>query len=182
MLSCYRLLCQYESSFQMEIKMNKYTGLLLIGLISTSVCQASQITTTLHTTDGSNKSLGSVEFRDTSLGLLITPNLQGVPVGLHGFHLHQNANCSDKGMAAGGHFDPKNTNTHQGPYGNGHLGDLPVLYVDTDGQAQTTTLAPRLKTDDLKGLTLMVHAGGDNYTDMPSLGGGGARWACGVIK
>ena len=28
----------------------------------------------------------------------------------------------------------------------------------------------------------MVHAGGDNYSDMPvPLGGGGARVACGVI-
>ena len=164
------------------MNMNKYVGLLLIALISTSVCQASSITTTLYTTDGSNKSLGHVEFRDTPLGLLITPDLKTVPAGLHGFHLHQNADCSDKGMAAGGHFDPKNTNVHQGPYGNGHLGDLPVLYVDVDGQANTPTLAPRLKTDDLKGLTLMVHAGGDNYKDIPPLGGGGARWACGVIK
>lgn len=162
--------------------MNKYFGLLLMGLISTSACHASQVTTILYTTDGSNKSLGQVEFRDTPFGLLITPNLMAVPAGLHGFHLHQHADCSDKGMAAGGHFDPKNTNTHQGPYGNGHLGDLPVLYVDINGQAHTPTLTPRLKTDDLKGLTLMVHAGGDNYTDKPPLGGGGARWACGVIK
>ncbi len=162
--------------------MNKYVGILFVGLISTFVCQASTITTTLYTTDGSNRSLGQVEFRDTPFGLLITPNLMAVPSGLHGFHLHKNSDCSDKGMAAGGHFDPQNTNTHQGPYGNGHLGDLPVLYVDTDGQARTPTLAPRLTTDNLKNLTLMVHAGGDNYTDTPTLGGGGARWACGVIK
>ena len=161
--------------------MRKYVGFLLIGLIATSVCQASQVTVTLYTTDDSNKSLGNIEFSDTAQGLLISPNLMAVPVGLHGLHLHQNANCSEKGMAAGGHFDPKNTNTHQGPYGEGHLGDLPVLYVDTDGQAHTQTLAPRLTTDDLKGLTLMVHAGGDNYTDTPPLGGGGPRWACGVI-
>jgi len=28
----------------------------------------------------------------------------------------------------------------------------------------------------------MIHAGGDNYTDEPALGGGGARVACGVIN
>lgn len=29
----------------------------------------------------------------------------------------------------------------------------------------------------------MVHAGGDNHSDHPQpLGGGGARFACGVIK
>jgi superoxide dismutase, Cu-Zn family len=28
----------------------------------------------------------------------------------------------------------------------------------------------------------MIHANGDNYTDTPPLGGGGAREACGIIK
>ena len=84
--------------------------------------------------------------------------------------------------AGGGHFDPQNTNSHQGPYGQGHLGDLAALYVDARGKASTPTLAPRIKTTDLKGLTVMVHAGGDNYTNNPPLGGGGARIACGVVQ
>ncbi len=162
--------------------MKKYLRLVMIGLVSLSVAQASQITTALYATDGNNKLLGSIAFLDTPYGLLITPNLTDVPAGLHGLHLHQHATCSDRGMAAGGHFDPSNTNTHLGPYGIGHAGDLPVLYVGADGQANTPTLAPRLKTDDLKHLAIMVHAGGDTYSDVPLLGGGGARWACGVIN
>jgi Cu-Zn family superoxide dismutase len=44
-------------------------------------------------------------------------------------------------------------------------------------------LAPRLKVADIKGRSLMIHAGGDNYSDLPvKLGGGGARIACGVIR
>jgi Cu-Zn family superoxide dismutase len=44
-------------------------------------------------------------------------------------------------------------------------------------------LAPRLKLADIKGRSLMIHAGGDNYSDTPApLGGGGARAACGVVK
>ncbi|WP_313680471.1 superoxide dismutase family protein, partial [Pantoea vagans] len=44
-------------------------------------------------------------------------------------------------------------------------------------------LAPRLKSlKEIKGKALMVHAGGDNHADHPApLGGGGARYACGVI-
>ncbi len=34
-----------------------------------------------------------------------------------------------------------------------------------------------------EGLAIMVHAGGDNYSDDPKpLGGGGDRIACGVIQ
>ncbi|MFN3919079.1 MAG: superoxide dismutase family protein, partial [Methylohalobius sp.] len=73
------------------------------------------------------------------------------------------------------------TNRHGTPWGDGHLGDLPPLYVDADGQAQLPVLAPRLKLADLKGRALIVHAGGDNYSDHPEpLGGGGARIACGT--
>ena len=51
-----------------------------------------------------------------------------------------------------------------------------------EGMAQTPVLAPRLKTDDVKGRSLMIHLMGDNFSDDPQpLGGGGARLACGVI-
>ncbi len=162
--------------------MRHYIGFLLVGILATSASQAAEITTTLYSTDKNHTTLGTVSFNDTAYGLLITPHLTGVPAGLHGFHLHQHADCNHKGMAAGEHFDPKSTHTHLGPYGEGHLGDLPVLYVDANGEANTLLLAPRLKTNDIKGLSVMLHAGGDNYSDTPPLGGGGERWACGVIK
>jgi len=158
---------------------------LVIFFISSCLslsCFAGEVSADIYSADSDHKLIGSVDFQDTPFGLLITPNLSSLPAGLHGFHLHQNANCEDHAMAAGGHFDPQNTNTHQGPFGKGHLGDLPVLYVEADGQAHTPILAPRLKTYDLKGLSLMVHANGDNYTDTPALGGGGARIACGTFK
>jgi Cu-Zn family superoxide dismutase len=88
------------------------------------------------------------------------------------------------GGAAGSHLDPDHTGKHEGPSGAGHLGDLPVLDVQADGTANQTLTAPRLKNVDvLKGRALMIHAGGDNYADAPAqLGGGGGRFACGVIE
>ncbi len=162
--------------------MNKLTAFIMSTLLSVTTTNAGQVTATINATDDANKSLGDIVFVDTSYGLLISPHLTGLPAGLHGFHLHQHADCGDVGMHAGDHFDPKNTNTHQGPYGEGHLGDLPILYVGSDGQANTPTLAPRLKTSDLNGLAVMIHAGGDTYSDTPKLGGGGARIGCGVLK
>jgi Cu-Zn family superoxide dismutase len=86
-------------------------------------------------------------------------------------------------MAAKGHYDPEDTKKHAGPEGDGHKGDLPVLEVAADGTAQVTLTAPRLKVADAQGRALMIHAGGDNYSDQPKpLGGGGARSACGVVE
>jgi Cu-Zn family superoxide dismutase len=122
---------------------------------------------------------------------LLVPQLTGLTPGLHGFHVHQNPDCAAgmkdnkpmAGLAAGGHYDPAGTGKHEGPSGKGHLGDLPALSVAADGKATQSVLAPRLKTADLKGRSLMIHAGGDNYADVPAaLGGGGARAACGVVK
>ena len=87
------------------------------------------------------------------------------------------------GEAAGPHWDPDKAGKHGSPKGDGHRSDLPLLRVGKDGSASTAVTAPRLKLADLEGKALMIHAGGDNYSDKPKpLGGGGARIACGVVK
>ncbi len=44
-------------------------------------------------------------------------------------------------------------------------------------------MAPRVNTSNLKGRALIIHEHGDNYSDDPApLGGGGARFACGVVE
>ena len=51
------------------------------------------------------------------------------------------------------------------------------------GRATKDVVAPHLKVSDVKGHSIMIHAGGDNYSDQPApVGGGGARIACGVAK
>jgi Cu-Zn family superoxide dismutase len=140
---------------------------------------------------GVGKDIGTVAASDSKYGLILTPQLNDLPPGLHGFHVHDKPDCSHAmkdgkavpALAAGGHYDPAGTGKHEGPYGNGHLGDLPALHVAADGKATLPVLAPRLKVADIKGRSLMIHAGGDNYSDAPApLGGGGARVACGVVK
>jgi Cu-Zn family superoxide dismutase len=52
--------------------------------------------------------------------------------------------------------------------------------VNTDGKATLPVLAPRLTVKDVRGHSVMIHEGADNYSDQPApLGGGGARIACG---
>lgn len=135
--------------------------------------------------------VGQIVISETRYGLVLTPALAGLPPGLHGFHVHENPSCEARekegkmvaGLAAGGHYDPAGSKQHGLPWGSGHLGDLPALFVDAAGTAANPVLAPRLKISDLKGRSLMIHAGGDNHADHPApLGGGGARLVCGVIK
>lgn len=134
---------------------------------------------------GTNSSVGSVSIIETKYGLLFTPHLHDLTPGPHGFHVHQNPSCGSSGMDAGGHLDSANTNKHLGPFNDaGHLGDLPILYVNADGTATLPVLAPRLRSiKDIENHSLMIHDGGDNYSDTPDkLGGGGARMECGVVK
>ncbi|HAZ7572771.1 superoxide dismutase SodC [Legionella sp. PATHC032] len=162
--------------------MNK-SGIILVGtLLFSSMAIADDLTAPIYTTGPKPVAIGKVTFTQTPYGVLITPDLTNLPEGPHGFHLHKNADCGNHGMHAEGHYDPQNTNSHQGPYGNGHLGDLPVLYVTSDGKAMIPTLAPRLKLSDMHNLAVMIHADGDTYSDNPPQGGGGDRIACGVIK
>ena len=148
------------------------------------------------TKDGMGDKIGTITAFDTANGYLgLKFALKGVlPVGGHGLHVHENGSCDPAekdgvmvaGLAAGGHYDPQRTGKHEGPSGNGHLGDLPILYVDVDDdgtQSATHTLvAPRLKLADIRGLSIVIHEGSDNFRDEPKPnGGGGARIACGVV-
>ena len=143
------------------------------------------------TATGVGDPIGVIELRDSKDGLVLAPKLTNLPPGIHGLHVHQLPDCravekdgqSVAGMAAGGHYDPDQTGKHLGPAGTGHKGDLPFLTVDDKGDAGGTLVAPHLTVAEVKGHAIMIHAGGDNYSDDPKpLGGGGARIACGVVE
>jgi len=159
--------------------------LFLSALLIVPIAQAS-ITVPMYFVgvgDKEPKPIGEIIIKKIRYGVLFTPNLHDLPPGMHGFHLHQKPNCSNRGMAAGGHYDPRRTKRHLGPFNHkGHLGDLPALTVDRYGHATSPLLAPRLRLQHLKGRALIIHQFGDNYADTPKeLGGGGARIACGII-
>lgn len=139
---------------------------------------------------GVGAGIGTITASDGKNGLTLVPRLSGLMPGPHGIHVHENPSCQPKeqdgkmvpGLAAGGHFDPTKSGKHEGPWGHGHMGDLPALSVNGDGSAGDPLVAPHLKVADLKGRAIVIHGGADNYSDQPKpLGGGGARVACGVV-
>ncbi|WP_260864517.1 superoxide dismutase [Cu-Zn] SodC [Citrobacter sp. Marseille-Q6884] len=172
----------------------KRLSLAIITLLACAGAQAASenVEINLVTSQGVGQAIGSVTISETAKGLEFTPNLKALPPGEHGFHVHANGSCqpaikegkASAAESAGGHYDPHKTGKHEGPEGAGHMGDLPLLVVNNDGNATTSVIAPRLTSlEDVKGKALMIHVGGDNMSDQPKpLGGGGARFACGVIK
>jgi len=179
------------------------TGLALVMMAALAVAGASaraadkaakavkvKVPMTFIDKDGVGKPAGTITLQDSKDGVTLTTDLKGLPPGEHGFHMHEKGSCDaaekdgqkTAGQAAGGHFDPDATKAHKGPGGGGHKGDLPKLTVTDKGIAKDKLDVAGLKVADMQGHSLMIHAGGDNYSDTPKpLGGGGERIVCGVI-
>jgi Cu-Zn family superoxide dismutase len=149
-----------------------------------------KVTMSFITPEGVGKPAGAITLKEEKDGVSIAVALKGLPPGEHGFHLHEKGSCDPAekegkqvaGQAAGGHFDPEGTKAHKGPGGGGHKGDLPKLQVSDKGVAQAKLDVKGVTLADFEGKALMIHAGGDNYSDTPKpLGGGGDRIVCGVV-
>jgi Cu-Zn family superoxide dismutase len=175
------------------MRKSAFIGAAVAFLASTPLHAASTATATMHliSKDGVGQPVGTVTIREAAQGIVLEPNLKGLPPGARGFHIHQNPDCGPgqnngqtaAGFAAGGHLDPAGSGKHLGPQGTGHLGDLPAVVVNSSGVANQPVAALRLSMKDVQGRALMIHEGGDNYADEPKpLGGGGGRIACGLIK
>jgi Cu-Zn family superoxide dismutase len=166
------------------------TGAASALCVATGVMAAQQLVVPVNkiSASGIGEKIGTIDVSQSKKGVAFKVNVKGIPAGKHGFHLHEKGDCgvaakdgaSVAGLAAGPHYDPATTKSHKGPMGMGHKGDLPVLTATAKGISQTVT-APRLKLGDVQGRSLMIHEGGDNYSDTPENGGGKGRIACGVV-
>lgn len=169
------------------------TGVLFALIFPAAAVQAGEMTITIRqvTARGTGDAAGEVHLQDTAFGLLVAPDLRGFAPGPYAVHIHENPDCGPSTLhghampagAAGGHFDPEGTGRHEGPYGTGHLGDLPVMIAEQDGRVSIPVLAPRLTVNDVQGRALMIHGGADRYAEHAAHrhGKGGARMYCGVI-
>lgn len=167
-------------------------GILVLGLAAPVAAEEASAEIHEVSSDGIGEAIGTARLADGDHGLQLAVEVHGLTPGEHGFHLHEHGSCEPAANAegqmvaalgAGGHYDPDATGHHAGPEGGGHLGDLPALEADGEGRAAVELVAPRLTVADARGRALVIHAGGDTYSDDPEpLGGGGARVACGVVE
>ena len=154
------------------------------------VAAAQQISVDINriSDSGVGQKIGTAQVSESKGGVSFKLAITSLPPGQRGFHIHEKGDCGPAmkdgkmtaGVAAGEHYDPDAKKSHKGPKGSGHKGDLPVLNGTAKGINQTVT-APRLKLSDVQGRAIVIHEGGDNYTDKPENGGGKGRVACGII-
>lgn len=160
-------------------------------LVATGIALAQQVTFDIHRIldQGVGEKIGTASLTEAKKGgISLNISVAGLSKGQRGFHVHEKGDCGPgmkdgkmaAGIAAGEHYDPDHTKTHNGPKGKGHKGDLPALNGTAKGINQTV-VAPKLKLADIGGRALVIHEGGDNYSDRPENGGGKGRIACGVI-
>lgn len=138
--------------------------------------------------DRSGKQVGAVTLQDTPNGVLVRASLEGLPPGVHAFHIHEKGVCQPPFTSAGGHFNP--TGKEHGflnPRGP-HAGDLPNIVVPASGQLKLEVLDPWVHVGhgeanllDADGSSLVIHQGPDDYRTQPA-GDAGERIACGVIE
>lgn len=133
-----------------------------------------------------NEVSGSVNFKKTPEGVAVTGMIEGLTPGEHGFHIHENGDCSSTdGKSAGGHFAPGGQ-PHGAPDADEHHeGDMGNLSANEEGVAELDEQFDFLEMGDgeasILGKALIVHGGADDLESQPS-GDAGARVACGVIK
>ena len=139
----------------------------------------------LEPTEGNN-ARGTVTFTQMDGAVQVQADLTGLAPGQHGFHVHENGDCSNNAEAAGGHFAPQG-NPHgapDAPMGQRHVGDFGNLDVGADSTANYTRVDSLIALEGMNsivGKAVVIHANADDLQSQPS-GNSGPRVACGVVQ
>ena len=157
---------------------------------------------TVAMSDADGADVGTVTLSPTDGGVRVDADLQNLEPGFHGFHIHDVGLC--EADAPDGPFTTATGHLvgDGGTHGD-HDGDMPSLYVTDDGNASLTATLSTFTVEELTegdGAAFMVHAGPDNFANIPDryssadadepgpdeattkTGDAGARAACGVIE
>lgn len=140
----------------------------------------------LQPTEG-NEVHGTVSFSEAPGGVRIVASITGLEEGQHGFHVHENGDCSaPDASSAGGHYAPDGSphGAPTDPAGQRHAGDMGNLEADASGNASYERVDEVMTLsgpNSIVGKAVIVHANADDLESQPS-GDAGNRLACGVIQ
>lgn len=138
----------------------------------------------LSPTEGNNAS-GTVTFTSLNGTVRVEADIEHLAPGQHGFHIHENGDCSaSDASSAGGHFNPTGA-PHGAPTdAERHAGDLGNIEAGSDSTASHSAVDSVITlsgVNSIVGKAVVIHAGEDDLSSQPS-GDAGDRLACGVIE
>lgn len=138
----------------------------------------SKVVVVLH--DAAGVARGTVQFRSsgdhTEVKVRINDGLEGVAVdSFHGFHIHANNDpANGEGCEADPAKEPKtwfvSADGHwkgEGQNHANHHGDMPSLLLTSTGVAESRFLTDRIDLGELPGKAVIMHAGPDNFGNVP---------------
>jgi len=135
---------------------------------------------------------GAVDIRYADGKVAITGSLTGVPVGTHGFHVHQNGALTNQCGDTGSHFQVDAAKEIHGtpnkPLGERHAGDIGNLVATASGAEANfmDSIVSLIDSDDtfIGGRAIVIHKmedDGNPTKDPASTGGAGDKLACCTI-
>lgn len=153
----------------------------------TSAAAGPSAMATLKTADG--RSAGQAIVTQDPAGLRMVLDVQGMPMGSHGVHIHETGSCDGPDFkSAGGHWNPTGKKHGLANDAGSHMGDFDNLSVGANGAGHlegpiagaALSGGPNALLDG-DGAAFIVHAGKDDQMTDPS-GDSGDRLACGVFQ
>jgi Cu-Zn family superoxide dismutase len=155
------------------------------GKVAVAKVQPSKAATTQPSWGKSNGTVTFTQLEGDKVKVVV--DLQGVPPGPHGFHIHEKADLSAPDLSsAGAHFNPGG-HKHGGPESaERHAGDLGNVDADVSGNIKKELTVAGLSVgtgaaDDVVGRSVILHAKADDLKSDPS-GNSGGRIAGGAIE
>lgn len=181
-------LATYVVGFALPLQMVSVHGIAFAAKGDKGTHSLKNASTVLEAKSGNKTVKGKVDFIREKKGVRVIANVEGLkPNSKHGFHIHENGDCSAvDASSAGGHFNPTGQ-PHASPDADiHHIGDLGNLESDKSGKATINQLFEDLSLDKsnkafIGSKALVIHAKADDLESQPS-GDAGDRIACGVIK
>lgn len=164
------------------------TSLLLAGCASMGGESATETTARAELKNSTGQPVGTATLTQVGGVVRIVLEVQGLPRGAHGVHVHAVGKCDGPDfVSAGGHFNPAGRQHGTLNPQGAHAGDLPNLEVAPDGKGRLESTTELLSLGsgtttvfDADGSAIVVHAAPDDFKTDPT-GNSGARIACGVI-
>ncbi len=161
------------------------TCALLVGGCATSGPDGPSATANVRPASGSQVH-GTVTFTQVGSRVRVVGEIASLTPGTHGFHVHEQGDCSSPGAeSAGGHFNPHGKKHGPAQSADRHAGDLGNLTANENGRANVSIMVDGLSVgkgaDSVVGKAIVVHANADDLKTDPS-GNSGGRVGCGVIQ